>query len=633
MLGSTKVKTVGEGEPTLIVWRVPDEFTGVKDRQSFAVPILAREGGFLFAVPSSLLDDTVLLDAALEEQGLLGPSNQFHSELIEEDDDGQPTQVGASVTFTVVDVSADVLKTCREYDPVTDASETITPFDEDLPGALPTVTDVLDDIKAWIENAASGRMTFLSAREEPEPPKATPKKASSRKVTTAVLSEQLGLLMNQVKVLAEQQEEMKRQQLPTSVTPAVGGDPGSDPCWNAKRFCRDGGSTFGSCEESHGTLGASSQDQATFGGRERFRDKACGGDHEERGGKWPAGMGKHPHTTRCCPHCPCCPSSQRRCSHRPAGKQQQLRVVSEYKRRCTARASTRRSCEPIQSVFPAGTTAITQTVAPVTIGPKDGGGGAGDRCMPHYISGEAWQFQRPEGASPAVLDSCTQFRRRSCRRLSCNQRVPCSSSGEPRSSLSRRALAGSLLVEPVGRTTSPDVRRESPVDGHQAICKFGTASMGCNSSVVHERSRSLEYQEKRIQEGCHQDGSRYYIPKSSQKASVSQKGQGWGRGPSSKLMKGLGAAGPDEDGHSSLRFPRREGRAPCPGDLWCAEPDRRGKSGEDDRISSREKDKSRTKEEEREKRTNACPQKAVSAPKASHSENPQFSSLETEYEG
>lgn len=227
MLGSTKVKTVGEGEPTLIVWRVPDEFTGVKDRQSFVIPVLAREGGFLFAVPSSLLGDTVLLDAALEEHGLLGPSNQFHSELIEEDDDGQPTQVGASVNFTVIDVGADVLKTCREYDPVTDASETILPFDEDLPGALPTVTDVLDDIKSWIENAASGRMTFLSAREEPDPPKATPKKATSRKVTTAVLSEQLGLLMSQVKVLAEQQEEMKRQQLPMSATPVGGGDPGS----------------------------------------------------------------------------------------------------------------------------------------------------------------------------------------------------------------------------------------------------------------------------------------------------------------------------------------------------------------------------------------------------------------------
>ena len=95
-------------------------------------------------------------------------------------------------------------------------------------------------------------------------------------------------------------------------------------------------------------------------------------------------------------------------------------------------------------------------------------------------------------------------------------------------------------------------------------------------------------------------------------------------------MKRLSATGPDEDGHSSLRFSWREGRAPCPGDLWCAEPDRSGKSGEGDCSSSLHEDKSRMKKEEREKRQDACPQKAVPTPMASHSDNPQFSTLETE---
>ena len=226
MLAPSKVKTVGDGDPTLLVWKVPDEFSGEKDKQTFVVPVLSRNGGFLFAVPALLLDDNVLLDAALEEQGLLGPSNQFTSEMIEEDDDGQPMQVGATTTITVVDVSADVLKDCREYDPVTDGTERILPFDDDHPNALPSVSDVLEDVKLWIENTASGRMNFFSAREEPEQPKPPPRKAAAKKVTTAVLSEQLGLLMSQVKVIAEQQEEMKRQQALSSATPAEGGEPG-----------------------------------------------------------------------------------------------------------------------------------------------------------------------------------------------------------------------------------------------------------------------------------------------------------------------------------------------------------------------------------------------------------------------
>lgn len=150
MLTPSKVKTVGDGDPTLLVWKVPDEFSGEKDKQTFVVPVLSRSGGFLFAVPAPLLDDNVLLDAALGEQGLLGPSNQLTSEMIEEDDDEQPIQVGATTTITVIDVSFDVLRGCREYDPVTDGTERILPFDEDHPNALPSVADCLRTLSSGL---------------------------------------------------------------------------------------------------------------------------------------------------------------------------------------------------------------------------------------------------------------------------------------------------------------------------------------------------------------------------------------------------------------------------------------------------------------------------------------------------
>ena len=207
-----------QGDPDLLVWNVPAEFTpGEVSLQAFALPVQSRPGGFLVAIPTGSLSNFATAAAAMDEEGLLGPSSEFQASLIEEDEEGNTHPVGEACTFLVIDCDDKVLEGFRKYDPVTDSTEAVLPFHDQHTAALPAIGEALDSIREWIEGLAATKLGFYSAREEPEespkPKPAMPKKTTTAKrITTSALAEQVAALAEHMKLLATQQEEILRSQ-------------------------------------------------------------------------------------------------------------------------------------------------------------------------------------------------------------------------------------------------------------------------------------------------------------------------------------------------------------------------------------------------------------------------------------
>ena len=176
-----------------------------------AIPILSRPGGMLLAVPAGYISPHVLLDAAFaDETTLLGPSQEFKCFMIEEDEHGGEHRLDEAGSFLAIDVSDAILAHLREYDPVTDPSETIQTFVPEHPEAIVDLKQAFEDVRAWLETLGdSARVNFFSAREEPpEPLPKTGKRASPKRITTAALAESVASLTTQMQTLAAQQEAL-----------------------------------------------------------------------------------------------------------------------------------------------------------------------------------------------------------------------------------------------------------------------------------------------------------------------------------------------------------------------------------------------------------------------------------------
>ena len=153
-----------QGDPDLLVWNVPSEFTpGEVSLQVFALPVQSRPGGFLVAIPTGSLSNFATAAAAMDEEGLLGPSSEFQVSLIEEDEEGNTHPVGEACTFLVIDCDDKVLEGFRKYDPVTDSTEAVLPFHDQHTAALPAIGEALDSIREWIEGLAATKLGFYSA--------------------------------------------------------------------------------------------------------------------------------------------------------------------------------------------------------------------------------------------------------------------------------------------------------------------------------------------------------------------------------------------------------------------------------------------------------------------------------------
>lgn len=201
------LKFCSDGDPNLAVWRIPASITELQqDCQAFALPIMSRTGGALFAVHEGVLSNDALLDGMTQEE-LLGPSREFEASLCVEDDVGHITDLALKGRFLVVDIEDSVLLSMREYDPVTDSTENIRPFSLQHVNSLPKISEVYSDILAWIEQVSHERLNFYSAREELEAPPPTPvpvpKRAAAKrtpKATAAGLAEKVDALQAQVQL-------------------------------------------------------------------------------------------------------------------------------------------------------------------------------------------------------------------------------------------------------------------------------------------------------------------------------------------------------------------------------------------------------------------------------------------------
>ena len=229
-------------EPSLLILTVPAELAlGGEEVQAFAVPLDARRGGLLLALPCGLFADEHLNPAGgFVEDALLGPSHEFEVGMLEADESGLAHSTGFKSSILVADFTNAVLQFLREYDAVSDDVEDIAPFVAALPSALPAADELLRAALDWATGETAMRIHFYSARDEPavskpaSPPPRQPalRKAGAKRITTAGLSEQLTALTAQVALLQASQIPPEARPhgevppLPGSQNPASAGPAG-----------------------------------------------------------------------------------------------------------------------------------------------------------------------------------------------------------------------------------------------------------------------------------------------------------------------------------------------------------------------------------------------------------------------
>ena len=202
--------------PSLLVFDVPNLIaTGGEACTTFALPLQARRGGLLLALPVGVLDDDALPTSSADEDQMVGPAKILENidlyEEIELETGGlQTVPCDATCQVLVCDFQDSVLQYLREYDPVTDSLLETVAFDEARPQALPLHADILGPAMEWAKSEVEGRVLFYSAREELESPPQRrvappPKKATSKRISNAVLAEQVATLGAQMQLLMKQQ--------------------------------------------------------------------------------------------------------------------------------------------------------------------------------------------------------------------------------------------------------------------------------------------------------------------------------------------------------------------------------------------------------------------------------------------
>lgn len=201
------MRFASHSDASLLVFSIPGEisFNG-KELQAFALPIKARRGGMLLAVPMQCLDPDKLIDEMSGVgESMIGPSKSFVSPLMVEDDSGVIVPAEVDCRLIVVDFTDDVGALLHGYDPGLDNVDEIIPFDSDLPHAVPDVSGLPELVVEWARTQdADGRAHFYSAREEPEAPVSPARpKAGPKRISTAALAEQMNVLAAKVEALVE----------------------------------------------------------------------------------------------------------------------------------------------------------------------------------------------------------------------------------------------------------------------------------------------------------------------------------------------------------------------------------------------------------------------------------------------
>ena len=199
------------------------------DVDVYAIPIQFRQGGMLLALPHDIVAGPTLLEGQEgSEETLFGPNSLFTVGLLEEAEDLSTVALGVESQVCVVDVKDEILAFCREYDPVTDSTAAILGFSSDFPNSLPDTARLWPLVKEWLAAQSEERTGFYTAQEDlgtpgqKTTPSPQPKKAqAAKRVSNAMIAEQLSVLTNQMKLLADRQDRLE-QLKHASVEPAPG---------------------------------------------------------------------------------------------------------------------------------------------------------------------------------------------------------------------------------------------------------------------------------------------------------------------------------------------------------------------------------------------------------------------------
>ena len=519
------IRFADQGDPTTLVITVPGEISNSgQSLQSFALPLMNRNGGMLLALPSHAIADASLLDAGLQEDdGLLGPSREFSADLVAEDDAGAEVSLGIRQEFIVADFSDLVLTLLREYDPVTDSTEEILGFSTERAETLVAVGDVLPDVTAWLENVVGeqGRLNFYSAREEqevevPAIPK-TSRKAAAKKITTSQLAEQMASMMAQIQLLASRQEAMSKShaEASSSAVPVAVQSLGASVAPKLPSL------SSGYVEPPSGVVqkavalvgpcigGAPTKDESCVRTIDCIR---CQGRSLKSSHRTPRPRGN---LFGRCSYISAVGSSDiiggspgfgRRRSCRPAGEfYYQLR---EHQRSSKAREDAAGPRKPKQPVLLTGATADFQEASSLEGLPTNGGGAAEVRRQHDELPREARGLSRPEGKWPGNVDVSTRDGLRSPRRFLCNEGVLGASLRSHGPGGAGRPLEHRVHRGVVGRAPWSDVLGKTfkRVELGAALRPPCSAELGGSQPILHQRNRPIDFQENGDEEAESEGG-------------------------------------------------------------------------------------------------------------------------------
>lgn len=230
MLNKDRLKAACFGDPSLLVLTLPSYASAVGDDVDvYAIPIQFRQGGMLLALPHDIVAGPTLLEGQEgSEETLFGPNSLFTVGLLEEAEDLSTVPLGVESQVCVVDVKDEILAFCREYDPVTDSTAAILGFSSDFPNSLPDTARLWPLVKEWLAAQSEERTGFYTAQEDlgtpgqKTSPSPQPKKAqAAKRVSNAMIAEQLSVLTSQMKLLADRQDRLE-QLKHASAEPAPG---------------------------------------------------------------------------------------------------------------------------------------------------------------------------------------------------------------------------------------------------------------------------------------------------------------------------------------------------------------------------------------------------------------------------
>ena len=220
------VRTLESGPSILHVLKLPEfsvEGEVIEEREVFAIPVFSRKDGLLLALPAMALPEALVMsDQPILEENMVGPSTMVSVGLVMEQENGEEYPLELEAECLLVDFHKSVLPRLRGFDPVTEGGngEILTFHGEDM-DVFPCGNQLQQLATSWIEGMASDRLAFYSAEEgpqmevPPQRPSAAGKaksKASSKKVTTATLSEQLSSLAQAIPAISSQLADLRGRQ-------------------------------------------------------------------------------------------------------------------------------------------------------------------------------------------------------------------------------------------------------------------------------------------------------------------------------------------------------------------------------------------------------------------------------------